>query len=253
MNTIKFIVPFYYTYEVRYFKGYKLLSFLFGECLQQLLYIYIYTTTLNFPLYLIFFALFWSVYEIGYIVNDTWSILREQKPNNRISSRQTFSVDIVIAAKVMLTLFLMVFICFFEGQLVAQETVIMVLAISLIFQLHNTIVDAKFRLITFALLGIFRQLFIIVVFGVPIFIYAFFLVPFLTIKLFDYLFSKGFMNFNLREDLCFRFLYYLAWWIPIFLFVSLELWVVYLVMFVNQNKRYLYEIFKVGGGAGNSK
>lgn len=150
------LVPFTYFYRSRLQKTKDALSVIALDWLPAMLIIYWFLpfTVATFLQCGIAYLAFISLYEIGYWVNDFYSIHWEQKPNQRIAewspttAQTALFVAIRIAAFVSITVYL--------GQQAEVHWWLFYGALVLFFTLHNVLSDMRYRLFTYFHLAVIR-------------------------------------------------------------------------------------------------
>lgn len=245
MKFLIYLIPFSYVRKFRYYQGIKIFSYLFGELLQQYLFCYLYFGEIYTVKFFLLLALFWSAYEIGYIINDCISIHFETIPTERAPEYICSKAQILIIGRFIIVIFLFFMITTIFSEFSGDLIFIYLSATISIFTIHNLIKSYKFRLLTFIVLGLIRQGFIIGLMSAETSLYIVIVLPFLLIKLFGYLHAKQMTSEDLREDLFLRFIIYLAWGCVLPLFIPLKFMYIYIVLFVNQNKKYLFKKIKI--------
>ncbi|EKT63115.1 WbuO protein [Providencia alcalifaciens Dmel2] len=84
---IAFYIPFYYSFKTRFRTKIKLLSWFLIYVIPLLSITFIYSSS-EVSASLINIILFYTIYEVGYIFNDTYTIKKESSPTLRLSKNQ---------------------------------------------------------------------------------------------------------------------------------------------------------------------
>lgn len=234
------LLPFYYTKSYRYYQGMNILGYLLGEVLPLIMFIYFFSNIELSNLiigYIIVHILFYSFYEIGYFMNDCFNtnpVLYTSRATtticHNIKTIIILRIPIVVLSFVMLDLY-------FDSYI---PLVVIMLIILIVFYIHNTLLEYKYRLLTLIILGIMKPIFFLYIFNVEVTNYIFILFPLLLIKYIDYMYAKKLTTLNIREDRVFRFFLTLLWIIPI-LVINFKLIYIYLIIFLQINIKYIIQ------------
>ena len=231
------IIPFYYTRTFRYYQGWKLLSFVFGEFLLSALFVFIDTSALNLTTFIATQLLFWSVYECGYLDNDCHAVKIEKQPTLRAPETIVSKFKFLIFTKLILAS-VIAYVCIKNELFSAIDSISILTVILATFFIHNRIQNPAKRCITVNLLGYFRYIFVIQIFDANIFLFSFLIVPLMVTRLLGYMHTKQLIEEDLRENIDFKFSLFSTWFVMIVLFVDPIYWSAYLLLYLNQNKKY---------------
>jgi hypothetical protein len=240
MKFLSYLIPFSYVRNFRYYQGKKIYSYFFGELLQQYLFCYLYLCEIENIKFILLLFIFWSTYEIGYITNDCISIHFENIPTNRAPKHICDNAHYLIISRLIVVVVLFYVIITFYPIVSGKQIIIFITATISVFTIHNLLRSYKFRIITFIVLGLIRQGFIIGLMGAETSIYFLIVFPYILIKLFGYLHAKQIISEDFREDLFFRFVVYLFWGAVLPIFIFQKFMFIYFVLFGNQNKKFFH-------------
>jgi hypothetical protein len=197
--------PFMYAKNVRYYQGTKILAYIFNELLPVAIIVFFYGD-FDFFRFSILWVLFWSFYEVGYFMNDTYS---ERKENKSLTRKIGLSYKDVIPPTIFrLCLFSLILSC--TNLFINFDVLFITLVTMSVFFIHNVIVERKYRIITLSLLGILRFLYIPWLMGVDYNHILLFVTPVLILKILDYSNKKFNFMIDAREDKKFRILLILS-------------------------------------------
>jgi hypothetical protein len=165
MTALRFIIPFTYFYYSR-IKGLRDLVFHgYYEWLPNIL-ILIFIAKQSIleagQSFIMAYLAFISIYEIGYLANDVYSVLYEKDPRQRAGNYIFTKLDIATFITVRVLLF--IGITFYIGQINNPVWWIAYAILALNFLLHNIIKDKQLKIFTFINLAVFR-------FFAPVFIF----------------------------------------------------------------------------------
>jgi len=167
MKNKHFILPFAYSYFTRIHNFPTLLGLLLTEYFPISFVTYISTLGLYFGTQTIIFliklmllyGLFYFIYEIGYIINDTISVRWERQPTERVRLGTT---TVVIMILLRLLLYVLFFFLLIRIEISIYKTLITSILLLIVFQLHNTvgIKNSIIRIYTYVPVRILRYIFI---------------------------------------------------------------------------------------------
>lgn len=213
MEVIKFLFPFSYFYKSRLnsFRSF-FFHFYYEWLLNILILIFVAKQTVIDATthFILAYLAFISIYELGYLANDVFSIRKEINPRKRIRSFDPSSLELIIW--IFFRLLVFAGITYFLGAYAAINWWSFYFLLALYFLLHNILASGLLKTFTFFNLAIFR-------FFAPIFIFLekdqfLILVPSVIInyvlyRTLTYMDSKELIKVQEREDASFKFYYYL--------------------------------------------
>lgn len=160
-----------------------------------------YSLAVSIRYFLLAYFAFISIYEIGYLINDTYSIRFERNPRPRSRDVQWNGVLAAVWGSVRILVFL--YVSLLLGVLNSKAWLSFYGGLIVIFTLHNVLRKEIYKPITFTALATFR-------FFAPIFFFlsaenlGLIFVPFSTCyllyRLINYLDSKGFLMMPNRRS-----------------------------------------------------
>lgn len=158
------ILPFYYTFKTRY----NSISGKIGYILTNILpiYLYIYTFLKEKSLLkitiitLIAMCSYMSIYEIGYIFNDTITIKKEKNPTLRLTFQEILSVQKkikkIVVQKIIVSLIFIFFLKLILKEINIYNYIITFMLTISVYCIHNFYRNSKITYITFFLLSTLR-------------------------------------------------------------------------------------------------
>lgn len=143
---IKYIIPFYYTYHSRS-RGIHFLSYFVMVVLPQFLLCVFYRRETNIFRFLIDFLIAFSgmlsIYENGYIVNDSICIKNDPHPSNRISQQECEYLEKhifpIFALKTLVSIICVLYFCFFLGAERSFFYILSLIILFFIYIVHNSV------------------------------------------------------------------------------------------------------------------
>ncbi len=233
-------IPFLYVQQFRYYQGTKVFSYIFGELSPMLFFYVLYAEHYKLLDFFSAWLFFWTFYEIGYLINDCKSVNSEAIPTRRAPKEVCKYLHQIIAFRVFLIAVQLVLILWITS-IDPYRLGLLTLLIAGVFLIHNVITDYKMRFFTLIILGFLKPTFIFYVNSVAFETYLYILIPFLVIKYLDYLYQKDLLKYDIAGHLRLRFLFFSLWAIPVLL-IGLKGLIVYLFIYLNFNKRYLFNM-----------
>ncbi len=213
MNRILLAIPFLYFFKTRLNSKTAILFFMYIECLAAFL-ILLYSGYPAFKLLstiLLNYLAFISLYEIGYIFNDTVSVKSETSPRKRLNAenKNTAVISVWILVRIISFLLITASLKMFNNA----NWWTFYAGLMIVFAFHNIIKKNTYRIFTFFSLAFFR-------FYSPIFFLvstAFFLktlpgvlIFYIFFRTITYMDSKGLLNIPDRKKLPFKVFYCLC-------------------------------------------
>lgn len=210
----KFYIPLLYTLNTRYIGILGFLSFFITSVFPSILYFHIFITDENINQsgisFLCSYLIINSIYEIGYVINDVYSLRKEKSPTLRLSKQELeFSENNILRIINIRLLFIIllyaILICLDTARPLFYISCLLLMSIYLV---HNNI-NSRYRFLSNSLLVTFRFLAPFLIFPLQMnaesFISLFITLPLL--KTATYLFKK---NFNRSERFLdnFQLIYY---------------------------------------------
>jgi len=213
MNLITFSVPFFYTIFTR-LKG-NLFSFLYFILFEWVVAIFIlflvehYTFIQSLRYYFLAYLAFISLYEIGYFVNDVFSVRYEKYPRHRLNNMNISSGMAILFVGVRLTVFAVIttVLDFWHEP----RWTGFYIALVIIFSIHNLLRKKDLKPITFLGLASLRFFGPILSF-ISLETFHLLLPPFvlcyLVYRFLSYLDSKDLLKIPSRADVKWKVYYY---------------------------------------------
>ncbi len=151
MNMGPFFLPFFYTFSTRLrgnpFSLLYLILFEWTIAISVLFFVQGYTFLQSLGFYLLSYLAFISIYEIGYFVNDIFSIRYEKVPRARLKNTNITSRLVILIIGVRLTVF--AFITTVLDFWHEPRWTGIFIALVIIFSIHNLIRKEDLKPITF--------------------------------------------------------------------------------------------------------
>ena len=170
----KFYFPFYYLFYSRLKTKIDLISWIIIFIVPQFL-ISFYYTELNFGSFILLFILsqiiFNTLYEIGYLENDVYTIKNENNPTLRLEQKR-FDYIKSNYSKIIYFRYLIVFISlsllylinfYFDFGLNVMSFIVLLIINRLFFFFHNNIRN-RWNLVTFSVLAVTKYIFPVILF-----------------------------------------------------------------------------------------
>lgn len=219
-----YVIPFFYTFYTRIKGNGKRIAYLFTFIIPVFLYAFVTINNSKESITSIAIAIVvsligtMSIYEIGYIRNDVFTIKKEKNPTLRLKKEELtyveMNIKVILLIKYIITLISLVII-FFMGYNALQYLVGLIL-IEVVYFIHNTI-RGKLSIVSFFILSTLRYIVPLVILNtkLEITILVFILVisvPRTIEKAAEKKFNIKVLNFvNESIDINFlRFIYYIA-------------------------------------------
>lgn len=200
LEVIRALVPFWYVQHYRYYRGKKIVSYILGDLAPVVLYVWFYSAEVNLIAFVLTWILFWTFYEIGYLLNDCWSVKNENKPSKRVPKSVEKAFPYLILVRVLFGVALGWFLVKTESTISFSLLLNYTVLVSIVFLVHNFLKAYKGRIITLMLLGVLKPIFVPAVLSINILPLIVVMIPSLVIKLFDYATEKGLCELPLRTD-----------------------------------------------------
>jgi hypothetical protein len=213
MAALRFIIPVTYFYHSR-IKGLRDIIFHgYYEWLPNIL-ILIFLTNQNIlqagQSFILAYVAFISIYEIGYLANDVYSVQYEKNPRQRTGKYVFKKPDVAVFVAIRILLFLAItFYLDFNTNPVWWITYFILIVN---FILHNTIKDKQLKIFTFINLATIR-------FFAPVFIFIKpddalnlgpgILLNYVFYRTLTYMDSKGLLNLPSRKEPSFKLNFYI--------------------------------------------
>ncbi len=212
-------IPFFYVKNIRYYHGKKLLSYVLSEFLPILIYCILLGENFDFLQFIIVWVFFWAFYEIGYLYNDVVSEKRESKPSIRgeIDNKILVYFRLILAIRFSICGFLLFYI-FSRSIIDVRRLIQLTVFTSVVFGLHNTLNDYRFRLTTLTMLGVLRTIYIPYILFYKIDALALIFLPSFIVKILDYFYVKHDSGWDFSHDRWPRFTLHLFWFIFLLLY-----------------------------------
>jgi len=159
MSFLRFLLPFSYFFKSRLQKARDIIFHFYYEWLIAFLLLAYFTNdslervAVNF--FLAYFA-FISIYEIGYLGNDVYSVRNEKDPRLRIKNFNPTNTQLILWVLVRITIFLL--ISLYLKVMDNPVWIVFYLLIILFFLLHNIIKQKEYKVFTFINLAFTRFL-----------------------------------------------------------------------------------------------
>ncbi|WP_025209004.1 hypothetical protein [Hippea sp. KM1] len=233
------LVPFFYTKFYRYYQGRKIFAYILGELIPVVMFLYLYSH-IDYKKFLLLWLFFWSIYEIGYFINDCVSVKKENISSIRVENQFCKHLNIILIFRVIVVLLLL-------WNLYKIVPILKLLVISFflmsVFYVHNKLVDYSYRFLTLVLLGVLKPMFILYFFDVDISKYIFIIFPTLIVKYLDYLFAKKISSLDIRNSRKHNFWLFTGWGF-ILVFIDLKMVFIFLPIYTQYNKIFIYQKVK---------
>lgn len=217
----------------------KLLGLFTMEIAPYLLVCYF--EDINIKYVFIGFIVLYSIYDFGYVQNDTLSVNYEGSGRTIRNQFENFNTKIFVISRLSVVIFI---IYFFWEYLNSYKILIALISIAIVFYVHNRIADVRYRVLSFLLLNNLKIIFRLLIISNASMIYFISFIPHIFIKLYHYLSTKE-LTFLVNENFNnLKFKVYIAFFISI-IFINIYLSIVMLPMLFNHNKKYMYNfLFK---------
>ena len=214
MNFTAFLLPFFYTFSTRLrgnpFSFLYLILFEWSIAISVLFLVEGYTFIQSLRFYFLSYLAFISMYEIGYFVNDIFSIRYEKTPRARLKNMDITSGVVIVFLAVRLTVFAIIttFLHFWQEP----KWTGFFIALIMIFSIHNLLKKEDLKPITFlglASLRFFGPILSFISHETFILLLSPFILCYLIYRFLSYLDSKEFLRISSRADTSWKVNYYL--------------------------------------------
>lgn len=209
---IKYLIPFSYFYFTRIKSLLGLVFLLSWEIIPNLIILILLNKSnvvegsFNF---IVGYFIFIAFYELGYIMNDTFSMKKETDGRNRMGEFIPSNAQIGLMIAVRLSLFLS--LSWYAGFWQKEIFWLFYFVLGFVFYLHNMLKNRDLKVLTFVNLAIFRF------FAPCIFFISFVLVQqllypvllfYVLYRTLSYMDSKGLLNMKSKESDLFKVGFY---------------------------------------------
>ncbi|MBK7506283.1 MAG: hypothetical protein IPI52_14900 [Bacteroidetes bacterium] len=209
---IKFLLPFSYFYFSRVKSLMGLIFLLSWEIIPNLIILIVLNQSgLNEGLlsFVKGYIVFISFYELGYIMNDTFSLKNEKDGRQRLGTFEPSKVQTFLMIALRLIIFFGV--SWYAGFWKMALFYYFYIALGLTFTLHNLLKNKDLKVITFVNLALLR-FFAPCIFFIKSYLFLQLLYPVLMFyvlyRTLSYMDSKGILNMKSKESDLFKFAYY---------------------------------------------
>ena len=219
---IKYIIPFFYTFYSRVKNNGKRIAYFFTFIIPVLIYglIVSYDSEKNMIITIIAIVVgligTMSIYEIGYIRNDVFTIKKEKNPTLRLSENDLIYVEnnitIILIIKYLFSILSVIIISFLEFKY--TNFFIGLILIEIVYFIHNK-VRGKLSIFSFFVLSTLRYVTPLLVINTNIYVIILVFIFSISIprtieKASDFKFNIKFLQFVLNSDLnLLRTIYYI--------------------------------------------
>lgn len=163
----KFIFPFYYTFHSRCKKASEKISYIFSNLIPIVIVYFLYGRENSFhtiykDFILIIFSIFSFIefYEIGYILNDVFTIKKEKNPTLRLTEEENKYVENniyrILFWKLLVSMSFYFFIYYLSKKLILMHYIVTSILTLFVFYVHNNFRNNKVTFLTFFLLSVLR-------------------------------------------------------------------------------------------------
>lgn len=213
MNALRFLLPYTYFYgsrvkQLKYNVYYLIIDWAvpFG----LLTYFSGFNWRQSLPQFVLAYLAFISLYEIGYLGNDVYSVRHEASPRRRVKDFDPSNALIGLWVGARLGAFLG--ISWYLGVLTQPLWLVFYAVLVVFFYLHNVLHDKELKVMTFVTLAFSRYLAPIFIFLLPgqlMLIVAPVFLNYVFYRTLMYMDSKGLLNMPNRRSPTYKVYYYL--------------------------------------------
>ncbi|MBX9852759.1 MAG: hypothetical protein K2X86_13530 [Cytophagaceae bacterium] len=209
-DKVYYLFPFIYFIKTRVSSFQSFVFHLYYEWLPAIGFLFLSAFSLSSALidFLIYYLLFISFYELGYMLNDYYSVKYEDSP--RLRSKALSGIEVCVIAAVRVIVF--AGIVYIKELWQDPEFVIFYLLLGIVFLAHNLIRKKEYKIMTFVNLATFRYVapfafvvssdFLILILPSVFLNYVFY-------RTLSYIESKNLLNLPDRKNSQFKIAYYL--------------------------------------------
>lgn len=240
VSIIRASTPFGYVQYYRYYRGLRLVSYILGDLAPIAIYVYLATSSVNWVAFGLAWLLFWSFYEVGYLHNDVYSVKNERQATLRIPNILARFFWLIVFIRVVWFTILAIAL-YYQSEMSISTSISVVGITAAVFLIHNTLSDYKNRMITLALLGLLKPMFIPLILNVTVEGVVVLFLPSLLVKVFDYASKKGLAKYPLRDDRTRRLCLMLAY-VPVLLLIDAKLVLAYSSMLFQTIAMYFFRL-----------
>jgi len=243
-SSVFYILPFVYFLKTRMFSFKHFVFHFYYEWIPGIALLFISSGSLSSALlyFAVLYLVFISFYELGYLLNDHYSVKHEKEP--RLRSKTLTKTELLLFLILRITLFS--FLVWYKDLWLNKEFIIFYAVMGIVFIAHNILKVNEYKILTFIGLATFR-FFAPFVFFIPAnllkLIFPSVLIMYVFYRAFTYMESKSVLVIPGRKNGNFKLAYY-SLLIPISLLLSL-FFKAYLPLIINFYFLIFWLAFKV--------
>ncbi|AMM51670.1 hypothetical protein TH61_11450 [Rufibacter sp. DG15C] len=213
MNIFRYLFPFSYFFQSRLQKNRDLIFHLYYEWLLAFMLLYFLSNNSFFYVFkdfILAYLAFISIYEIGYLGNDVYSVRNEDNPRFRIENFNPSNSQLFVWICFRIIVF--IWVTFYLNLFLSYTWWVFHCIVAVFFYLHNVLKEKELKVFTFVNLALTRFL-------APIFIFLeredlalimpSIFVTYVLYRSLTYMDSKKLLNMPSRSLVGFKFKFYL--------------------------------------------